>query len=189
MTCRACWMNSLDRVPCLQNCVDYIPVNIPVTLTLRCHVMMTQNWSKPGGRVVLTSHVNGVPFGHIESSISSHKKIEDLARHFQPVTSDLGERQRIINSVMEIWPIQSPWIPYVEMPRLIVLNRDITIEHAPFMADDGRCYKLYLKDMEWIGQYGPAREIFTWDEWFKLREEKKQERIGNGKRTKSSRRS
>ncbi len=186
MACHACWLNDLGKVPCLQEHNGFIPVNIPMVVTLRCYVVMTKSWLRPGGKIILTSHIDDVPFGHVDSAITFFN-LDKLMLHFRPATSDLGELKKIVDAAVEIWPREVPWLASVKMPRVIELNRDITIEHAPFVADDGRGREMYEKDMEWVGQYGPTRGIFSWDEWFRLREETVRE-LNDVKRKKSDQR-
>jgi hypothetical protein len=187
MTCQACWLSDLNKVPCLQAHDCFIHVNIPVTVTLQCYVTMTQPWSRPGGRVLLVSMLDDIPVTRSAATCSATVNRE-LAAHLSCLSEDLGELKALGKLALEIWPPEPPWFNGCPRRPLIYLERKLVVEHAPFVIDDGRGRRGYELDMSVIKQYGPPFRIETWQQWYESSEEKKRETKDGNDRKKPDRR-
>jgi hypothetical protein len=188
MTCHACWLSDLDKTPCIDTHGCKYDVSIPATVTLRCYAVMTKTWAKPDGRILLVSLIDGIQVTK-NSLTKSRPMRESILHNMLCLSEDLGELRELANLAMEILPDTIPWSPGCPRKRVIELERVLEIKHAPFVADDGRGLDAYRNDITRVRKHGPAFRVSTWDEWFKLREDKKQEQADHGKRKKSGRRS
>lgn len=183
MICRACWLNDLDKQPCIDSRGCQYDIAIPTKVTLRCYVMMTQSWSRPGGRMMLITKLDGLPVSCLEGRLSSKVIHGELDASFQFLSEDRSEVRKIVDLALEILPSSSPWMPFLEKGRLIMLERSVVIEHAPFIVDDGQCREAYAEDMRSVNAYGPEQKVETWGDWFELLKEKEREK--DAKRKKS----
>jgi hypothetical protein len=188
MACRACWLNDLNKLPCIDAHGCQYDVNIPATVTLCCYAVMTKTWAKPGGKLLLISLIDGIPVTR-NILTESRPMRESVTYNLNSLTEDLGELRELAKLAMEILPDEFPWAsPDCPKKRVIELKRTMEIKHAPFVIDDGRGRARYQEDVDRVKKHGPAFRVSTWSEWFKLREEKRTERQ-NGKRKKSGERS
>lgn len=188
MACRACWLNDLHKLPCIDAHGCEYDVNIPATVTLHCYAVMTKTWARPGGRILLVSMIDGIPVTR-NVLTNSRPMRSSIAYNLSSLTEDLGELRELATLAAEVLPKVIPWFPGCQRRRVIELERTLKIQHAPFVIDDGKGRARYQEDVARVKKHGPALRVSTWSEWFNLREEKKQERTKNGQRKKSDRRS
>jgi hypothetical protein len=161
--CSGCWVNQLDRPPC----IIFAPIlrKLPTEVKLRCYTVMTRsNWDHPGGRAYLFGYLNGLPatrYGATCSSPNTSRMREALSI----LTGDWAELEQIMRAALDIWPLRSPWRPFG--PLGFELERNLTVYNAPFVADDGRVKKAHLRDVMNVKKWTIHRpmKLKSWDDW------------------------